>query len=122
MKHTTIHTDNPIIAEYMGLEVSRKGRKFKHELPPYGYCKIHPDYMKYHLSWDWLMPVIGEIINRIGFKTVMECTEEEWFQSTKISRMPIYTSIEQAHYNVVEYIKWYKRHKFEIFKELCNNK
>lgn len=115
MKRTTIHTDNPLIGEFMGQEVTRKGRKFKRYLPPYGYCKIHPDYMKYHLSWDWLMPVVEKCL--IG--------EAENSNDTLIKN--IYDGLTEidiasTHIAVVEYIKWYNRHKFEIFKELCNNK
>lgn len=63
--------------------------------------------LKYHSSWDRLMPVIRKIINIIGVKTVDECSSEEWFQSTRITRMYIDTKIEHAFHYVVEFIKWY---------------
>lgn len=65
--------------------------------------------LKYHLSWDWLMPVIHEIIKRTGVKTIDECSDEEWFQTTRITRMYIGITIDLAFYYVVEYIKWHNK-------------
>jgi hypothetical protein len=67
---------------------------------------------EYYTSWDCLMPVINQIIKTIGVKSIDECTEEEWFRSTKITRMYIGTPIESAFKYVTEYIRWYnKSHK-----------
>ena len=65
------------------------------------------EYSKYYSSWDWLHPVIRKIINTIGVKTIDDCDEEEWYQSTRITRMYIGIDIETAHHYVVEWIKWY---------------
>ena len=69
------------------------------------------EYLYYHSSWDWLMPVIRKIIKDIGVKTIDECTPEEWFQNTRICQMYIGIDIELAFYYVVEYIKWHNKNK-----------
>ena len=64
-------------------------------------------FLKYHSSWDWLKPVIDKIIHTIGMRTIDECTEEEWFQCTRITRMYIGVDIETAYHYVIEWINWY---------------
>lgn len=66
--------------------------------------------LKYHSSWDWLMPVMRKIINGIGVRTVDECSDEEWFQSTRIAQMYIGIDIAIAHHYVVEFITWYNKY------------
>lgn len=68
-------------------------------------------YSKYHTSWNWLKPVIDKIIESIGFKTVDECSDEEWFQSTRITQMYIGVSIETAFFYVTEYLEWFNKSK-----------
>jgi hypothetical protein len=70
-----------------------------------------PNVLQFHTSWDLLRPVIVKIINQHPIKTVDECTEEEWFQITRITRMYIGIDIELAHHYVVEYIKWFNQQK-----------
>lgn len=98
--------DCRLVGEYMNVDISdytsypEEGRK----------CYTEND-LKYHCSWDWLMPVIRKIINDIGVKTAAECTSEEWFQNTRICQMYIGIDIELAFYYVVEYIKWHNKNK-----------
>ena len=53
------------------------------------------------------MPVIKQIIASNALKTIDECSDEEWFQITRITNMYIGVSVEQAYHYVVEYIKWH---------------
>ena len=52
-------------------------------------------YLKYHKSWDWLMPVIGKISDL--------CEEPQELDSLKYSLLS--ADIKTAYYQVVEFIK-----------------
>ncbi len=76
-----------------------------------------PESMKYHSSWDWLMPVV-ERIQKEGFRTSIEnnwtsidgCVDETdgiWFETTGGN-----LDMMQATYEaVVKFIKWYNERK-----------
>jgi len=53
--------------------------------------------MKYHSSWDWLIPCIGKISN--------ECEEPEELDNLKYALLS--NDIKTAWFEVVEFIKWY---------------
>ena len=73
-----IKQNNILIAKFLGWELSKRGRRFKNYIPPFGYVKAHPDHLKFHLSWDWLMLVVYKI-NRV-------CHDDDsYFISEKIS-------------------------------------
>ena len=59
--------DNKLIAEFMGIEV-KDDDAYLDEIKAMRKSGIHIDFngyttseLKYHTSWDWLMPVIQEI-------------------------------------------------------------
>ena len=56
-------------------------------------------YLKYHKSWDWLMPVIGKISDL--------CEEPQELDSLKYSLLS--ADIKTANYQVVEFIKEYNK-------------
>jgi hypothetical protein len=60
--------DNKLIAEFMGL---RDGDRYFS--PPLEEAEsvglgmhVYPDEMRYHTSWDWLMPVVRKIDDMFG--------------------------------------------------------
>ena len=61
--------------------------------------------LKYHTSWDWLMPVVNKII----------CTNptlEDAFKNTaKVVDTLMYVQIERTWQAVVQFIKWYNNKK-----------
>ena len=57
----TINEGNEFIAKLIGWELSMSGKKFNNRLPPYGYVKAHPAYLKFHCSWDWLILAVEKI-------------------------------------------------------------
>lgn len=65
--------------------------------------------MLFHLDWNWIKLVIDKIISGIGVKTVDECTDEEWFQITRITQMYIGVDISTAAHYVNEYLIWYNK-------------
>jgi len=78
--------DNKLIAEFMGLVVSDRDN-YTSEL----HTNVDVD-LKYHTSWDWLMPVLIEIERII----VGEVT---WIST--------YCDIEREYKRAVEWIKKY---------------
>ena len=78
--------DNKLIAEFMGLNIDRgvQSDYMEHEL-------------KYHTSWDWLMPVIEKCV-RTGDDT------DKW---DNIFNALTTLSIKEVYEAVVEFIKQY---------------
>tara|TARA_R100000808_G_scaffold19506_1_gene42321 strand:+ start:34 stop:336 length:303 start_codon:yes stop_codon:yes gene_type:complete len=65
--------NNKLIAEFMGLEI----RESKHKYITTYYVIIDDmptdlQDLKYHKSWDWLMPVIEEIYDRVDKENIEE--------------------------------------------------
>jgi len=92
---------NKLIAEFMG-----KNQE-PYDFPEHGYITfggaVKTDFfkeqLKFHKSWDWLMPVlkkVREIINA--------CLSEEYV-NLKLS--PYDYTIEQVYESVVKFIQWY---------------
>ena len=102
--------DNKIIAEFMGLTEP-------FELPQFG--TIRPDgefktefnthQLKYHTSWDWLMPVVEKI--KI---LVMEDDSDELYNSEEwdnITHTLVQIEIKSVYQAVVEFINEYNKTK-----------
>ena len=90
--------NNKLIAEFMGLVVSDR-ENYTSEL----HTNVDAD-LKYHTSWDWLMPVANEIIkSRDEQNADWDLTELKYALCT--------TNIELIHQAVVEFIKWYNENK-----------
>lgn len=69
------------------------------------YCKMED--LQYRSSYDWLIPVIKKIVESTKFIEITECTEKEWFVTTKVARLLMVTDIEEAWLRVVNFLKWY---------------
>ncbi len=92
--------DNKLIAEFMGME---------HCYRPYGdgfielsateLCDV--DDLRYHISWDWLMPVVREVIIRYQVDEGIEIDYDE------LQRRVMDNDIERAYEEVVDFIKQY---------------
>ncbi len=95
-------TDNELIAKFMGLE-----RKYEST------NQVFIDNLKYHTSWDWLMPVVEKIeahgaIVEIWLSLGRGCR----IYFVKERNEFIYESnstIESVYKSVVEFIKWYNK-------------
>lgn len=61
------------------------------------------DFLKYHTSWDWLMPVVGKI-------TRDEMLIGNEYRESIMDTVP-YGLIEDTHKVVVEFITWYNEKK-----------
>jgi hypothetical protein len=106
--------NNKLIAEFMGMKninpnddtiyqlmVAKKGSGLPHEFP-IGNEIIPTKSLKYHKSWDWLMPVANEIIkSRDEQNADWDLTELKYALST--------TNIDLVYKAVVEFIKDYNQ-------------
>ena len=93
---------NKLIANFMGWEVSTKGKDWLRHDIPCGYIKIHPECLKFHSSWDWLMPVVEKCIHsphREGMRRHVESIEQSLNSA----------DIEYVYPAVVKFIKWYNK-------------
>jgi hypothetical protein len=96
--------NNKLIAEFMGYETYdhtdsiairlSNGNEFNSEA-------IGHIHVKFHTSWDWLMPVVGEI----------DHLEYESERLDKIEMAIKTRQINAVHKAVVEFIKWYNENK-----------
>jgi hypothetical protein len=96
--------ENKLIAEFMGL-------KEPYELPQFGTIRPNGDFkteftsaqLKYHSSWEWLMPVVEKILD-ISFQD--EGDEEDFY-----SIRDCIPDRNHTYKAVVEFIKWYNKNK-----------
>lgn len=106
-------TDNELIAQFMGFRLD--GVEYEHRFahhPDKGAMLINR--MKYHESWDWLMPVV-EKIDRLGFSVTIRRTRTiiETVLTGRIveSIHPDYSMLNVTYQAVIEFIKWYNTQK-----------
>jgi hypothetical protein len=104
MTQQEILEGNKLIAEFMGYKQSVIiGVLFIHETK----LNLTISELKYHSSWDWLMPVVGKI---------KECLKNGNYIDTRttfltIQHLSIFEDIETVYAAVVEFIKWHNANK-----------
>ena len=59
-------------------------------------------YLKYHTSWDWLMPVVESIFERLDSRDD---------SANEIKKGMLVCSRDNTYKAVVEFIKWYNQNK-----------
>lgn len=105
-------TDNELIAVFMGAT--------KHDCR-YPDCYNIPDEpvqwqvpaMKYHKSWDWLMPVIDKIdsmMPEIKMPRDLEALKNGTHEADNymdILSLPMATKIDEVYKETIKFIKWY---------------
>jgi hypothetical protein len=111
----TVEESNKLIAEFMGGGWTGKIQPFYDErwveCPPMGIEYIKD--LKYHSSWDWLMPVVEKIEET--YDVDVHCLQPQFEDDTKY-QIQIYISgtnvsgnnkIECYHKAVIEFIQWH---------------
>ena len=78
--------NNKLIAEFMELEVVTKYNPKEYYVKKYNSGEWHlPEEMKYHESWDWLIPVVQKcykIDNEENFNTLVDAVSTLDIEST----------------------------------------
>lgn len=130
MKETIVE-GNKIIAEFMGKKFKPyKGNSFyDEEFSTYAECQkwiedncLEKEYEpeldwkiglgKYHLSWDWLMPVVGKIERIKGVHCeISELSCDIYSFGKHISNCKEETKLLTVWQSVVQFITWYNEHK-----------
>lgn len=107
MTQQEIFEGNKLIAVFMGWELSNRGHKYNKYLPPYGYVKAHPNYLKFNLMWDWLIPVVQKIADINS--NIFEKETDAWMSYYGLDSLLMYQPIERIFEEVVIIIKEYNR-------------
>lgn len=103
----TIEEKNAMIAEFMGLKFKNDGDYISElkEMIANG-IYFEQGYMtsqlKYHISWDWLMPVVESIYN-----TGMD--EQTTNEIGDITHALIDINLDEVYYNVCRFIEMYNK-------------
>lgn len=120
MNTTHSQSDNELIAAFMGLQVYQTHEAM--QAVPLDELKewVLPKQIKYHESWDWLMPVV-EKISRIEcdnessdtfYPRTFGMLDENKCSMVRINRSPLWqhkTLIGATYIAVVEFIKCYNQ-------------
>ena len=97
MEKEIIKENNKLIGEFMG-DIFKTNFTVGSDLVPEGWLRkldnIHYGNLKYHSSWDWLMPCIGKISD--------VCEEPEELDGLKYALLT--NNIEEAWKFVVNYL------------------
>ena len=103
MEKETIKENNKLIGEFMG-DIFKTNFTVGSDLIPEGWLRkrnnMHYGNLKYHSSWDWLMPCINKCIeNDIWYS--------EW--TNQLHDGLLDRDLEECWIAVVEFIKWYNK-------------
>lgn len=108
LKHQEITDGNRLISQFMGSTIEIKQEDVKDI--PLAFLKLED--MKFHLAWKWLMPVIINIEEDLGYSTIIDgrtckvvVDEDTIFESEAETKM------EAVWRAVVEFLKWNKENK-----------
>lgn len=88
-KQTEITERNKLIAQFMGLS--------------HLHNQTRVETLKYHSSWDWLMPVVEKIEKTFAYVNIKGCA----VNISTIIETSAPTKIEATWIAVVMFIKWY---------------
>ena len=97
-----IQENNKIIAEFMGAKVTDvKGLQKPIYYPIMG-KSVYVDKLKYHSSWDWLIPVVKKCL--IG-----EAETNRPDLVSNIYESLVNLEIDLVYKDIIEFIKWYNQ-------------
>ncbi len=118
----TTEENNKLIAEFMGFKTGMTWLEDGEYETPHSQQKwvetgiscgwesvreFFPDEMKFHTSWDWLMPVVEKCFTNQQFNA----GSEEDVLIMKLNDAILTVNINEVHKAVVEFIKWYNENK-----------
>ena len=92
--------DNKLIAEFMGMTYGDPNdNSVMIQMTHQGNEVIPVNSIKYHTSWDWLMPVVREVLTIVNINLVNYCVDELKF-------CVLDNDIDGAFEEVVEFINY----------------
>ena len=92
--------ENKLIAEFMGMTYSDPNdNSVMIQMTPQGNEVVPIESMQYHTSWDWLMPVVREVLTIVDINLVNYCVDELKF-------CVLDNDIDGAFEEVVEFINY----------------
>ena len=136
MKTNEIVENNKLIGDFMEWKTpSIKIIENRNEKTTFPNGCEHNDKLKYHSSWDWLMPVVEKIrrCNSFGFKAVtifgngtqikVYTIDKQIFECYPKINTEEATSLSVTHSAVVRYIEWYnnKSKEYAEYLKSSNN-
>ena len=98
---------NKLIAEFMGIKTKVYSDRPTITRWKYGNSMLYETDLKYHSSWDWLMPVIYKI-ESFGFSATILDVGMCIAGKLIIERFGE-SKIEGTYYTIIEFIKWYNQ-------------
>ena len=114
MNQQEIIEGNKLIAEFMGAKMVVENYHGINiiEFPDKSTKDLRG--LRYHSSWDWLMPVVEKIHTMEEYTE--EYTSEQIIYAPILQAIPLY-GIRRVWNEVVEFIKWYNEQKNNKEKE-----
>jgi|SRR5690606_15479449 len=118
LEQNDILEGNKLIAEFMGILyglrkngiVEQNSKVRIHQYQDFEETEgLHVNHLKFHSSWDWLMPVyrkIKDYLDRIERPSKNHCCYGDSLE-VDIHCAVTEIHIEGAHKSIVEFIKWY---------------
>lgn len=67
--------------------------------------------MQFHSDWNWIMEVVEAIKEKTKFKTIDECSEDEWYATIGVTRLTITSTKEAVVQAINEFLIWYNQNK-----------
>ena len=113
MTEKEIVDNNGLIANFMGWELSIKGKKFKKgEIYPYGYIKVNQKYLYFNISWDWIIPVCEKWDNLDEY-IIIGYNEDYIDLCDELDHFVTLYNIDMVYEHIIKCIKWYNKYTNE---------
>lgn len=116
---------NKLIAEFMGAKYDKDTRFPMHQddlwLPIHGICNYttievgRGKTLRYHNSWDWLMPVVEKIESLLPDDSIVTIEYKDCLIPILNDQEPFTihtnrdTKLEAVYYAVLQFIQWYNQ-------------
>ena len=116
MSEQEIIEGNKLIAEFMGIKQNDFGHWINKNHLLGSQSKLFDFELKYHSSWDWLMPVVEKIENDLQDSFNVDIINKNQCEIVRNGNEFIcgygfetiyHSKIKAVYYSVVEFIKWY---------------
>lgn len=87
-----------------GLYVNKYGEVYYEEV-------FREEELKFHSDWNWIMEVVEAIVEKTKFKTIEECSENEWYATIGITKLAITFKKEAVVQAINRFLIWYQNNK-----------